>query len=62
VDLEDLLEAPMEESSLDDQLFRTWKNARHVEQVQIVNGLKPGMLTAALNGEPVGTIIERRPA
>jgi molybdenum storage protein len=31
--------------------------ARHLERVQIVNGLKPGRLTAALRGEHVGTII-----
>jgi molybdenum storage protein len=32
-------------------------NARHVKEIQFVNGLKPGQLTAALDGEPVGTII-----
>ena len=32
-------------------------NARHIERVQIVNGLVPGRLTAALRGEHVGTII-----
>ena len=33
--------------------------ARNINQIQIVNGLKPGQLTAALDGEPVGTIIFR---
>lgn len=32
-------------------------NARHIERVQIVNGLVPGRLTAALRGEHVGTIV-----
>jgi molybdenum storage protein len=32
-------------------------SARHIRQVQIVNGLVPGNLTRALEGEPVGTII-----
>lgn len=32
-------------------------NARHIERVQVVNGLKPGRLTAALRGEHVGTLI-----
>lgn len=32
-------------------------NARHIERVQLVNGLVPGRLTAALRGEHVGTII-----
>jgi molybdenum storage protein len=31
--------------------------ARLVKSVRIVNGLKPGNLTRALNGEPVGTLI-----
>ena len=33
------------------------KAARHVREVQVVNGLVPGNLTRALNGEHVGTII-----
>lgn len=37
-------------------------NARHVREIQFVNGLKPGQLTAALQGEPVGTIIYRERA
>jgi molybdenum storage protein len=32
-------------------------NARHVREVQVVNGLVPGNLTRALAGEHVGTII-----
>src|SRR6202789_1573348 len=32
--------------------------ARHLERVQLVNGLVPGRLTAALRGEHVGTIIK----
>jgi molybdenum storage protein len=31
--------------------------ARHIKEIQFVNGLKPGQLTAALDGMPVGTII-----
>jgi molybdenum storage protein len=33
------------------------KNAEHRRSIQVINGLKPGNLTRALNGEPVGTII-----
>jgi molybdenum storage protein len=33
------------------------ENAEHRRAIQIINGLKPGTLTRALNGEPVGTII-----
>src|ERR1700758_2081709 len=31
--------------------------ARHIREIQFVNGLKSGQLSAALAGEPVGTII-----
>ena len=48
-----------QELILDRLLFSAWKNARHVETVQIVNGLVPGQLTKALAGEPVGTVITR---
>jgi molybdenum storage protein len=48
-----------EELVLDRALFSAWQNARHVETVQIVNGLVPGQLTAALAGDPVGTVITR---
>ncbi len=33
------------------------RNARFIRSVQILNGLKPGLVTRALAGEHVGTII-----
>lgn len=42
---------------LDPALLEVMANARHIERVQVVNGLVPGRLTAALRGEHVGTII-----
>jgi molybdenum storage protein len=33
------------------------KNAKNRCSVQVINGLKKGNLTRALNGEPVGTVI-----
>ena len=44
-------------SPFDPALLEVMATARHLEHVQIVNGLKPGRLTAALRGEHVGTII-----
>ena len=41
----------------DRALIDVMATARHIEHVQIVNGLIPGRLTAALRGEHVGTII-----
>jgi len=57
--LEELEESMPEELILDRALFTAWKTARHVKRVQIVNGLKPGMLSRALAGEDVGTVITR---
>jgi len=41
----------------DRALLEVMANARHLERVQIVNGLVPGRLTAALRGEHVGTVL-----
>ena len=42
---------------VDRALLEVMATARHLERVQVVNGLVPGRLTAALRGEHVGTII-----
>jgi len=48
----------------DRALLEVMATARHIERVQVVNGLVSGRLTAALRGEHVGTIIHTgaRPA
>jgi molybdenum storage protein len=33
------------------------EHAQHMRTIQVINGLEPGNLTRALDGEPVGTII-----
>jgi len=47
----------LRDSILEFPVLDLLKAARHVRQVQIVNGLVPGNLTRALAGEPIGTII-----
>ncbi|MBR0754485.1 molybdenum storage protein subunit alpha [Bradyrhizobium jicamae] len=42
----------------DPALVEVMANARHIARVQVVNGLIPGRLTAALRGQHVGTIID----
>jgi len=42
---------------VDRALLDVMATARHLEREQIVNGLMPGRLTAALRGKHVGTII-----
>ena len=41
----------------DRALVEVMGTARHIERVQVVNGLVPGRLTAALRGEHVGTLV-----
>ena len=48
----DLADVVVERSVLD-----LMKNAKHRRSIQVINGLKRGNLTRALNGEPVGTVI-----
>jgi len=47
----------LHDSILEFPVLDLLNSARHVHQVQIVNGLVPGNLTRALAGEHVGTII-----
>lgn len=47
----------LHDSILEFPMLDLLKAARLIRQVQVVNGLVPGNLTRALNGEPVGTII-----
>ena len=43
---------------LDRALIEVMMHARHLERIQVINGLVPGRLTAGLRGEHVGTIIQ----
>lgn len=47
----------LQDSILEFQMLDLLKEARHVRQVQVVNGLVAGNLTRALAGDHVGTII-----
>ncbi|WP_294535280.1 uridine kinase [uncultured Rhodoblastus sp.] len=47
----------LQDSILEFPMLDLLKAARHVHQVQVINGLVPGNLTRALAGEHVGTII-----
>ena len=59
VALSDLIANPPPENILDEELYRTWAEAKNLKRVVIVNGLKPGQLTKALDGEDVGTVIHK---
>lgn len=62
ITLDELLADMPSEMILDRILFKTWKASRHVQTVQIINGLTPGLLQRALAGEEVGTIITKAAA
>ena len=55
--LHDLMPKLPAENILDLELFHAWTTAKNLKRVQIVNGLKPGMLARAIRGEDVGTVI-----
>ena len=57
--LDELLANPPAENILDEELFRTWRHARNLRRVTIINGLKRGLLARALAGEDVGTVITK---
>jgi molybdenum storage protein len=52
-----LLEMDLGDLIVERVVLENMLHAKHIRSLQIINGLKPGTLTRALNGEHVGTII-----
>jgi molybdenum storage protein len=59
ISVEELLQRDLEDLIVERAVLEFMVRARNIREIQFVNGLKPGQLTAALNGEPVGTIVYR---
>lgn len=57
VSVQELLARDLNDLIVERAVLELMLNARHIREIQFVNGLKPGQLTAALDGEPVGTVI-----
>src|SRR5579862_6569703 len=57
ISVEELLKRDLHDLIVERAVLEFLGRARNIREIQFVNGLKPGQLTAALNGEPVGTII-----
>jgi molybdenum storage protein len=57
ITVDELLELDLGDVVLERVVFNLMKNAKNRRSVQVINGLKKGNLTRALNGEPVGTTI-----
>lgn len=58
--LEDLLPKLPRELPIDLAVFHAWREAKNLKRIQIINGLVPGQLTAAMNGQAAGTIITKQ--
>jgi len=59
IGLSELLARDLDDLVVERAVLELMAHARSIREIQFVNGLKPGQLTAALEGEPVGTIIYR---
>jgi molybdenum storage protein len=57
ISVQDLLARDLNDLIVERAVLDLMLNARNIREIQFVNGLKPGQLTAALDGEPVGTVI-----
>src|SRR5215813_8924814 len=57
ISVQELLARDLDDLVVERAVLDLMLSARHIREIQFVNGLKPGQLTAALDGEPVGTVI-----
>jgi molybdenum storage protein len=57
ISLQDLLALDQNDLVVERAVLEMMLTSRHIREIQFVNGLKPGQLTAALDGEPVGSVI-----
>src|SRR5258707_8944636 len=59
ISVDELLTLDLDDLIVERAVLELMARGRNMREIQFINGLKPGQLTAALNGEPVGTIIYR---
>jgi molybdenum storage protein len=57
ISVQELLARDLDDLVVERAVLELMLRARHIHEIQFVNGLKPGQLTAALDGAPVGTVI-----
>jgi molybdenum storage protein len=57
ITVDELISLDLPDVVVERPLLELMRHARHVRSVQVINGLKPGLITRALAGEHVGTII-----
>jgi len=57
ITIDELVAMDLPDLVVERPLLELIRNARNATSIQVVNGLKPGLLTRALAGEHVGTVI-----
>lgn len=57
ITVNELIDRDLDELVVERKVIEMMASARWVREIQIINALKPGNITRALNGEHVGTII-----
>jgi molybdenum storage protein len=57
IDVDELIDRNLADLVIERPVLELMRHARHIRSVQVVNGLKPGLIGRALAGEHVGTII-----
>lgn len=57
ITVSELREMDLQDVVVERAVLDMMENAQHRRSIQVINGLVPGNLTRALDGEPVGTII-----
>jgi len=59
ISVNELLALDLDDLIVERAVLELMARGRNMREIQFINGLKPGQLTAALNGKPVGTVIYR---
>lgn len=57
ISVQELLARDLDDLIVERAVLELMLSARNIKEIQFVNGLKSGQLTAALDGKPVGTVI-----
>jgi molybdenum storage protein len=57
ITVDELIALDLPDLIIERPVLELMRHARHVKSVQVINGLRPGLIARALRGEHVGTII-----
>ena len=53
----ELLDSGQDDLVVERVVLEYLERADRIKEIQVINGLRRGQITAALNGEPIGTVI-----